>query len=139
MELSLPKMQSNESSIYLVFLRQAKWYKGSALRSYKSYNQYIILVSIFFFPFFKVEKGYIVYYKLTKYEVEANTSPPKNPNNPPKNGIHNAMNPVMAVIKFTIWISHQYIVIYKERKSLQSFYSFIFLVPKCKIIKNTIN
>lgn len=58
--------------------------------------------NFFFFPFFKVEKGYIVYYKLTKYEVEANTSPPKNPNNPPKNGIHNAMNPVMAVIKFTI-------------------------------------
>ena len=24
-----------------------------------------------------------MYYKLTKYEVEANTSPPKNPNNPP--------------------------------------------------------
>ena len=74
------------------------------MRSYKSYYQYIILVSIFFFcfPFFKVEKGYIVYYKLTKYEVEANTSPPKNPNNPPKNGIHNAMKPVMAVIKFTI-------------------------------------
>lgn len=67
--------------------------------------RYLLIIQIKLLFLFQSNNIYIYTHinkSLTKYEVAANTNPPKNPSNPPKNGMHIPTNPTIAVTYISI-------------------------------------
>lgn len=96
-------MQSNGSSIFLAFLPQAIIYKVSASNVWKNFGKQF---NVWNFVIIVWYEKWIIISVLTIYDVDANASPPKKPNNPPKNGIHTAINPTTAAKKWKIHVRY---------------------------------